>query len=463
MAEAGSASRQRTTRSVARIVAVVAVVATLVLVARPARAGDGLQLLDAERDGRLETLTLYSPALAGETHVRVLLPVGYDEGGEYAVLFLLHGQSGSYLDWTVLGDAAAVTEPYPFVVVMPDGGPNGWYRNWYYPPGDPDFALSPQWETYHIDELVPFVDERYSTIADRRGIVGNSMGGQGSLSYAALHPELFQSASALSGADDYSFLSPISEYGLAAYVASQHVPVIRTFGPDRTRVVRMRSGNPADLASNLTATPTHLIWGSATRFPSSGNIGALFLEAFLGQMNHSLRQKLTEAGVAYTAEINWGGVHDWPDFRKYLVDVLPLVAADLATPRTAPTEFDHVSFAGEFGAWGWEVELARTIIERAELADAERSGFSATGSGQMTVTTPGAYCPDTAYGVSVRGIAETVTSDANGRLEIAVGLGRAHQYDQYTLPALLMEALFGPAYFQTARVDIDTAADSACA
>jgi hypothetical protein len=69
--------------------------ASLLLTAAPARAADNpLQLVATTRiDTRLSELTFRTPAVAGETHVRVLLPSTYDDSGKtrYPVLYLLHG------------------------------------------------------------------------------------------------------------------------------------------------------------------------------------------------------------------------------------------------------------------------------------------------------------------------------------------------------------------------------------
>ena len=49
--------------------------------------------------------------------------------------------------------------------------------------------------------IIPFVDRNYLTIVDRkaRGISGLSMGGHGAVTLAIKHPDLFGSASSLSG------------------------------------------------------------------------------------------------------------------------------------------------------------------------------------------------------------------------------------------------------------------------
>src|SRR3954451_25262440 len=53
-------------------------------------------------------------------------------------------------------------------------------------------------------QLVPWIDAHYRTIGKRSGraTAGLSMGGNGAMSYASRHPDLFVSASSLSGAVD---------------------------------------------------------------------------------------------------------------------------------------------------------------------------------------------------------------------------------------------------------------------
>jgi len=82
---------------------------------------------------------------------------------------------------------------------MPDGGAAGWYS-------DPESSnVGPRnWETFHVGELIPWVDATFSTIAQPSGraVSGFSMGGFGALKYAAKHPELFGSVSSHSGPAD---------------------------------------------------------------------------------------------------------------------------------------------------------------------------------------------------------------------------------------------------------------------
>src|SRR5258706_14208435 len=90
--------------------------------------------------GRLLDITLYSPALAAQTHVYVLLPAGYDPRGKtrYPTLYLLHGAAGTYLDWINAGNAQQIIDQTSqqdklpaFITVMPDAGVWGFYSDWY--------------------------------------------------------------------------------------------------------------------------------------------------------------------------------------------------------------------------------------------------------------------------------------------------------------------------------------------
>ena len=182
-------------------------------------------------DQRLLDLTVHSQAMRGDQHVNVLLPVDYDATGatRYPVLYLLHGAFGSYRDWAAHGVESMVGNR-PLIVVMPDDGPDGSYSDWYGTlagTSDPP----PAWESYHLRELVPFVDQTFPTNATRAGrfVAGLSSGGGGTMKYAAANPGMFGAAGSFSGAvdtdADYPFYPTISE---ALWVAT----LIPGSGPD---------------------------------------------------------------------------------------------------------------------------------------------------------------------------------------------------------------------------------------
>ena len=152
----------------------------------PARAGDpyALSLMSTTQiDQRMFDLVFQTADLSSTTTVRVLLPANYAAypKSRYPVLYLLHGCCDNYRSWTGLG-VEALTDGLPLIVVMPDGGPGGFYSDWY------NFGSfgPPRWEDYHINHLIPWIDANYRTVDNRggRAIAGLSMGGF-AMSYAA--------------------------------------------------------------------------------------------------------------------------------------------------------------------------------------------------------------------------------------------------------------------------------------
>jgi S-formylglutathione hydrolase FrmB len=138
-------------------------------------------------------------------HVRILLPANYstDTSHPYDTLYLLHGGAGTYVDWADSGDVKNTVANSAFhgIVVMPDAGLAGWYTDWY---GQTDGRFSPGWETFHINQLLPWIDANFNTKANRAGraIAGVSMGGWGALHYAAAHSNLFSKLGVFSGGTD---------------------------------------------------------------------------------------------------------------------------------------------------------------------------------------------------------------------------------------------------------------------
>ena len=88
-----------------------------------------------------------------------------------------------------------------------------------------------------------------------------------------------------------------------------------------------------------------------------------------------------------------------------------------------------------FAVYGWSVRLKRPAMEFSQLVGAGRRGFTLTGSGSATVTTPSAYRRGRAYRVTVRGKTRSVRANRGGRLRIAVALGPGNPMQQYTAGA----------------------------
>ena len=185
---------------------------------------------ESELAGRLDRNTIDSQLLQGnplgDPHSRplwVYVPPGYDESAErYPVVYVIQGYTGHVAMWA---NRSAYRQPFietadavfangdapPCIVVYVDA----WTAY-----GGSQFVDSigtGRYHSYLCDEVVPWVDARYRTIADResRAISGKSSGGFGAMITPMLRPDLF-SALATHAGDNLYELSYLPEFGKAA-------------------------------------------------------------------------------------------------------------------------------------------------------------------------------------------------------------------------------------------------------
>ncbi|MBV9933784.1 MAG: esterase family protein [Actinobacteria bacterium] len=401
---------------------------------------------------RVADITFRSRALNGPVHANVLLPTGYDApanaGRRYPVLYLLHGHGGNHTDW-ISHDADKIVGDVPVIVVMPDGGYDGWYSDWYGTDVDGHVpAPTPGWETFHIRELIPWVDATYRTISDRRGraIAGLSMGGFGAMSYAARHPDLFVAAGSFSGAVDIDFNYPLAGTitGTAANLPDRKQPDNCVWGDAVTNDIVWRDHNPTELSRNLSPLSVYLTSGNGRlgRYdtnPGPTTLGAQGIEAGVWVMTDSFDKALTAARVVHTFTRYGPGTHSWPYWVDDLRTWLPRMQAAFAHPPAAPPNvpFSFESAAVPFSVWGWTFTPHRDVAEMTYLRNVTSRGFDVSGSGLLSVVTAPLYRPGATYRVTgARSSVLTVAAGTDGRLRFDVDLGTAHAAQQYT---------FGPA------------------
>lgn len=366
----------------------------------PVADADGLRLVASKRiDARLTELTLHTAAVSGETRVRVLLPADYGSTKRrYPVLYLLHGALNDEKAWTEQGDAEAITAGLPLIVVMPDSGQGGGYADWF----NGGVGGPPEWERYHVDQLLPFVDARYRTVARRSGraVAGLSMGGFGAMSYAARHPDLFAAAAAFSGAVDTNNPLDIAVTG------------DEPFGPRPTQEIRWRARNPWDLAENLRGLRLVLRTGDGKPV---GDI----VEDVVHQMNVGFHARLDGFGIAHTWDDYGAGTHTWPYWQKDLRETLPQLMATFRDPPAPPRSVTFRAVEPSYSVYGWRVAVKRPALEWSELSGATRRGFTLSGSGTASVVTPRFFAPR----ARVRAGGRLLRADPHGRLHVAITLG----------------------------------------
>ncbi|WP_457356510.1 alpha/beta hydrolase [Roseateles sp. P5_D6] len=161
--------------------------------------------------GRIEELS-YASGVTGTRRLAVVyLPPGYSAQQRYPVLYLLHGIGGNQHEWqgyvranNVLDNLIADGKALPMIVVMPNGRA---LLDDSSPPADRVFTAEnaagfAKFERDLIEFLIPAVDAKYPTLADRqhRALAGLSMGGGQSLNFGLAHLDTFASVGGFSSA-----------------------------------------------------------------------------------------------------------------------------------------------------------------------------------------------------------------------------------------------------------------------
>ena len=336
------------------LAAIFALVAALFVPAGPAQAdtppsfsnGDGISVVSQSVSGREIDLQVTTTAVSGQHEIIVLLPEGYEANptAHYPVLYLLHGALAGPSAWVdAPGAAAQITDPYPVITVIPDGGVKGWFLNW-----TNCAQLCPQnWETFHTDQLVPWIDANLRTIADRSGraIAGLSMGGFGSIHYAEDRPDLFSYAASYSGAlDTGNFTTEAAimaeETGVVPG-SGDPVPLGSIMGeevaPGNQTALDIADVNPTNIAK-LANTTVALYVGTGNATSGDG-----IVESAVKPQNDLMANRMWQAGINYwysqdhvnSADLGWGcdNNHDQMCWNAYLYDDMPRMMAVLQHPN----------------------------------------------------------------------------------------------------------------------------------
>ena len=450
--------------------AVVVCLALTALLAPPASAapafdsGHGLTVGKVEQiSPRQYDVALRSSVIDGPLHVRVILPAGYDQrpGKRWPVLYLFHGTSGGASDWPVKGDAERTTARSDFITVMPDAGiefdGGGYCTNWF----NRGAGGKPMWETFEIDQVVPWVDANLRTLARREGraIFGLSQGGFCAFSLAARHPDMFLSAGSYSGAIDSAkdpegraLMTPIVQATATALGPSDDPDAI--FGPRTTQEVNWAAHDPATLVPNMRGMSLYAYTGDGRPGPldpPEPNPAGAAIESGVHRLTQLWKANADAAQIPVEYHDYGPGTHTWPYWARDLRETVDDIDRDFAEARPAPAEKFFMSADATWSQWGYDVELRRPAREFSTLRDGDADGFTLLGSGTGVVTTPAAYEPGASATVRIGDAVRAQRVRDDGRLRVEVPLGPGNPYQQSTPEA---EASGGTKVFQT-RVSID--------
>ncbi len=153
-----------------------------------------LAILPLSKIGAQELLVIKSHFLKCDDSVLVFTPADFssEKMGETPALFLLHGWSGNYKNWSEKTDIQAMSDKYGFIIITPDGFYNSWYLN------NIDKEKM-QWRSFFDNELYPIISKKYKLNPGITFITGLSMGGHGAINIFLDDTTRFAAAGSMSG------------------------------------------------------------------------------------------------------------------------------------------------------------------------------------------------------------------------------------------------------------------------
>jgi S-formylglutathione hydrolase FrmB len=390
-------------------------------------------------DDRQLDVVVRTDALQQPVHVRILLPTDYDASPRkrFPVLYLFHGTSGRASDWVVAGDAIATTAGLPLIVVMPDAGfdgdGGGWFADWW----NGGAGGQPMWETFHIAQVIPWIDDNLRTVAARRGraVAGLSQGGFGAMSYAARHPDAFTSAASFSGGvvidrDPQAISVSTTIIQFTTTVLSGVDDPNAIFGPRETNAINWQAHDPGTLVTNLRDMHVELWTGNGQNGPLDpvpGAPGTDPVEVITYGATQLLHGYLGEVAIEHGYHDYGPGTHTWPYWARDLEEYMEPLLERFRRRAKDPKRVDHLSGDDAWSAWGWDVDLDRPVRAFSHLKDAHKRGFVLEGTGNAEVETPAFYRAGSRVRVTMRGPAgdskQVMRIGRDRRLRLTVPLG----------------------------------------
>lgn len=293
---------------------------------------DIVAVSDRTYAAKVSTSAISDKATNEGNGVHITLPVGYDPSQHYPVLYLLHGSGGAdtSASWGIQGNVEQVTAAWPVIVVMPDAGKAGWYNDWKSSP------IAQKWQTYYLDQLIPWVDKHLPTIADRAGriIGGFSAGGYGAVHLAEARPDLFGQVISLSGLLDFK---PAASRSLLQYESSLVVGLPDAIFGNGTSTTEAQwlKPDPIESIDKLANTYVEILVGSGAASDDT--------EAELRITNDTFVDALAKTSTPFNYTMygkpgnGCDGGHDWPCWSAALNVALKAVAAHMGlSPTAAP-------------------------------------------------------------------------------------------------------------------------------
>jgi diacylglycerol O-acyltransferase / trehalose O-mycolyltransferase len=284
----------------------------------------------------VEYLQVHSDAMNRDIKVQ------FQGGGTHAV-YLLDGlrAQDDYNGWDINTAAFEWYYQSGLSLVMPVGGQSSFYTDWYQPSKGNGQDYTYKWETFLNQELPAYLENNYGVSQNGNAVVGISMAGGSSLTYAIYHPQMWTYAASLSG-----FLNPSEGWwpmliGLAMNDAGGY-NAESMWGPSGDPA--WKRNDPMVNVNQLVANNTRIWIYCGTGTPSDldagsdgGNLmSAQFLEGFTLRTNQTFRDNYIAAGGT-NGVFNFPatGTHSWGYWGQQLQQMLPDIQKTLGAQATA--------------------------------------------------------------------------------------------------------------------------------
>ena len=294
------------------------------------------------------------PGYTGGPRAKVLLPADYDPDRTYPLLVLLIGLTSSYHMWSDagMGQIAKTAGGLDAIIVMPEAG-NGWYTDWW----NKGQRGGPSWETYILEDVIPYAVANYPIRPERRwhALAGVSMGGLGTAYLGGRLPGFFGSISVFSGLVDTHLIfgENIVQSFIPQYLAkTPKIDPQAVYGPEFG--FYSLGHDPTRLASNLKNTRVFLSTGNGiptedgephTDAPTDAAAEGLIIRPAMNKYAQALRA----AGVPITSRVHTGA-HSWPNFRTEFKEAMAWGFFEPVVEQPASWVNDTVATRGNL--WG---------------------------------------------------------------------------------------------------------------
>jgi len=179
--------------------------------------------------GEILHLKVPGTALADSNRTIIATPTDFDPNrtAGYPFIIMLHGWSGDETQWQDDADLQFLSDKYTVLLVLPDGGYDGWWV-------DTDLQPGRNYSTHIRQELKTWIINQFNGSADfsQQGILGLSMGGYGAILQALNHPQEYAAAASLSGimdishhTDNWCLSTALGTYSAGSRTWATHNPI----------------------------------------------------------------------------------------------------------------------------------------------------------------------------------------------------------------------------------------------